>query len=192
MSFQRGIQELLDKGAGAEELAAYTLAQCKEAEFVIPPKDSNVIFVIDGKEFYVEDTMVAYLLHKGDVFCSECEDVGENGINPTTGIFVNCGDTFAYACSDAEPLPMAEIPVLYKLVRKSLMFGSTIWTMKRRNLKPINPLVERLKKEGLWDEELEALPENRWEFNYANYAAKKEAENNVDKMTFDDIVSLYD
>lgn len=81
------------------------------------------------------------------------------------GLFVNCSDTFYYACADAEPIP----PVgfgddkvfweLYDLVRLYGGIGSVKWCAIRRNTRPLRKYLDLIRDEGLWCERMEALSE---------------------------------
>lgn len=84
----------------------------------------------------------------------------------TTCIYVNCGDTFHYACADAECVTSSdgdedsEIIKLYKYCSENWKFGSTKFCALKRNMKPLPQIVEMMKNDNFWDDELENLPEN--------------------------------
>lgn len=81
------------------------------------------------------------------------------------GLFVNCSDTFYYACADAEPIP----PVgfgndeifweLYDLVRLHGGIGAIKWCAIRRNARPLKKYLDQIRDEGIWCERMEILPE---------------------------------
>lgn len=86
----------------------------------------------------------------------------------TTCVYVNCGDTFAYACADSECLSSSdgdlnsEIYSLYKMCIENYKYGSIKWCSIKRNLKPIKPHVEGMKEQGFWDKDMETLRDNKW------------------------------
>jgi len=85
----------------------------------------------------------------------------ESSVNPpeaTTCIWVNCSDFFAWGCADAEPVLPNELGDLYRASKEK--HGVTKWCCKRRNLKPQKPIRDRMKKAGVWDDEMEALEDN--------------------------------
>lgn len=76
----------------------------------------------------------------------------------TVVLFVNCNDLFYWGCADAEDLPLGEVQNLLKMHFKNPRWGSDKWCCLRRGLRPQIPVIEQMKKEGAWDDELEALP----------------------------------
>lgn len=84
-------------------------------------------------------------------------DTGKGALEgPTTALFVNCNDVFAWGCADAEALPYDEILPLYRASRKN--WGATKWCCLRRKQRPQAPVEADMRRAGAWDEELEALP----------------------------------
>ena len=71
-------------------------------------------------------------------------------------IWVNCNDLFAWACADAEPLPLSELPAVYAEWKAT--GDLTTWACKRRGLRPQAPIEKRMRERGEWNDELEALP----------------------------------
>lgn len=58
---------------------------------------------------------------------------------------------------------------LYDLLRLHLedkRWGSTKWICFKCNKQPQYPIIRDMKKEGAWDEKMEALPENPWNEPY--------------------------
>lgn len=74
-------------------------------------------------------------------------------------VWVNCNDIFAWACADAEPLPMEEIRGLYEAWKADKRNGVLLWSCRRRGMRPQDALVTRMKKAGDWTPDFEALPE---------------------------------
>lgn len=65
-------------------------------------------------------------------------------------VSVNCGDTFAYACADAEELVHDELEDFFAYYVKDTTYGPTIWCMLKRKELPISPVLEQVKKSPIW------------------------------------------
>lgn len=76
------------------------------------------------------------------------------------GLFVNCNDIFAWACSDAERLPYDGIQSLYDMWLEDKSWGPAKWCAIQRNQKPQGPVIDAMKKAGVWDERMKALGNN--------------------------------
>lgn len=74
-----------------------------------------------------------------------------------TSLSVNCSDTFSYACADAEELLYEELEELYQHVIKDPIWGSTVWCIKKRKLKPISEIFNELTENPIWKDELYQL-----------------------------------
>lgn len=74
-------------------------------------------------------------------------------------MLLNCNDTFAYACGDAEDISIDEIPAFLEQT-KDTKYGYVAWIAKKRNEKPVVEYQEWMAKAGEWTSQLEALPEN--------------------------------
>lgn len=78
-------------------------------------------------------------------------------------LMVNCSDVFAWGCADAEDIPCLgfndeeEKPFweLYELVRKNPKWGSTQWTILKRQLRPQLAVEKLLKEDNSWLPEFE-------------------------------------
>lgn len=144
----------------------------------IDVSDQNVFFKMsDGEEVCNEELALAILLNEEILFCNERHtamkpikvkdgkflppnpnDPWEVTNESTTVLYVNCNDLFYWGTADAESLPNDEIGKLYKMWKKDGAYGVDKWCCLRRGLRPQVPIVERMKKDGFWDDELEALP----------------------------------
>ncbi len=109
------------------------------------------------KEVFEKEALI-YLLQKGYVF--PIWDKNEDG----TRICINCNDLFVIGCADLEPLPYDEIINLYKGVINETDKGWFVdkWVCKRRNLQPCYSVIERMKTDGVWDDEMEKLNVNNY------------------------------
>lgn len=139
------------------------------------PEDP-MFYEIDGKEYCREEQCLAQLLIDEVLFCNEREtverpykvvdgkllnDEDNHTIEveeSTTILFVNCNDLFYWGTADAERLPNSEIGRLYKMHMADKKHGSSKWCCFRRGLRPQVPIVEMMKKDGVWDEAMELLP----------------------------------
>jgi hypothetical protein len=71
--------------------------------------------------------------------------------------YVLCSDTFAYACADGEDISDAkDFQRLFEMWEADKRNGAVRWCILRRRCRPIEPVVERMKREGAWDDVLEA------------------------------------
>lgn len=70
---------------------------------------------------------------------------------------VICSDTFGYACADAEELLYEDLEELYQHVIKDPIWGSTVWCIKKRKLKPIPEIFNKLIEDVIWKDELHQL-----------------------------------
>lgn len=122
------------------------------------PRDWPVLDLLD-----VNDALIA-LIHLGVIVLLRACDA--DGSGSTIGLYVDCSDIFHYATADAEPLPLVgfkdewdqEVIRLYDLVRGDPKWGSVCWCCFRRNRRPVGRVVERMRDDGVWSDELESLP----------------------------------
>lgn len=115
----------------------------------------------DTQEFE-EEMALALLLANGVVFLNslwwekECPERIQNAI----AVAVNCNDIFAWACADAEQLPYDQIETLYRMWKADERWGPAKWCCLKRKEKPQKPVIDAMKKDGAWDEQMEALGKN--------------------------------
>lgn len=64
---------------------------------------------------------------------------------------VNCSDTFAWGCSDAEGMTYDDIEDVYKHWLKDPVSGGDVWCMKKRRELPQEPVAKHIAKAGIWD-----------------------------------------
>jgi hypothetical protein len=123
--------------------------------------EENIFFDVDGKEYCVEEMALERLLKDEVLFANEREVFyGGKSAGHTVVLYVNCNDVFAWGCADAENLPFEEIGNLYKMHVASPGWGSVKWCCKQRKQKPQKPVEAEMRKDGVWDEMMESLPEN--------------------------------
>jgi hypothetical protein len=82
-------------------------------------------------------------------------------------LIINCNDEFIWGCGDEEEVLMEELDEFYKMwsVDKCNAYSSNsmLWVCRKRKMKPQNPIVDDMKKAGLWTAEWEALPDNEFD-----------------------------
>lgn len=87
----------------------------------------------------------------------------------TAAIFVNASDIFAWGSADGEPIktadgdPGSEIIALYKCWKENEQWGFAKWLCLKRNEQPQRPVKEKMIESGVWNDQLEALPENYYD-----------------------------
>ena len=120
----------------------------------------------DWDEFDDNRALAVFLIEEivflsGSDYLSPFKPRGEDPdklCRPTCAPLVICNDQFYWACADCEPLPASEIESLYKMWKADPRWGVTKWCCRSRNMRPQIPIVNDMKKEGVWDDELESLP----------------------------------
>lgn len=124
--------------------------------------EEELFIEIDGKMYCDKEAALAILLYDEILFANGREYLHPNGKNAgsTTVLFVICNDLFAWATSDAEKLPCKEIENLYKMYKKDKKWGASKWCCIQRNTQPQKPIIDEMKKDGVWDKIMEALPKN--------------------------------
>lgn len=85
--------------------------------------------------------------------------MSDEGAFLAIGVFVSCNDLFYWACADSEDINFGEVEDLYRHYLNDNKWGSWIWCCKHRKLQPQVPVKADMIKDGVWTDELEALPE---------------------------------
>jgi hypothetical protein len=99
-----------------------------EKELLFPPNE--VVYEYEGERMCSEELALAQLLADDVLLPFQLKD--SRGA-PTTALFVNTSDDFAWACADCEPLPNDEIPNLYSMHVADRTWGALRWACLRRN-----------------------------------------------------------
>lgn len=129
---------------------------------------------------FEEEGALAHLLMNGVCYLNNFwyEKTWPAEAQTCINVFVSCGDTFAYACADAERLPFDQIETLYRMWRKDPRLGVTAWCVMRRKERPISP-VEKYLREAGYDVDSWLLAENTTNAEvqaaFAHAAAKSRA-----------------
>ena len=120
------------------------------------PKDVNLII------FFDEEAALIKLLQEEVCFFGSFwhpdKHMKEKGAYLGIGVFVNCNDLFYWACADGESLDDSDVEYLYRCYLTNNNWGGSIWACKKRNLQPQVPMKKDMIKDGVWTDELEALP----------------------------------
>lgn len=111
---------------------------------------TEMFFTVDGKEYCNKEAALSKLLADDILF------VNENA--GTVALYVLANDLFWWATGDGLELPEDEIGTLYKMHMAEPNWGSVKWCCRQRKLRPQIPIVEKMKADGAWDAEMEALP----------------------------------
>jgi hypothetical protein len=109
----------------------------------------------DGTEYCHEELALSILLREGKLFCN----TGKFQEDETVVLFVNCNDLFYWGTADAEHFTTEDISELYKMWEKDNLWGTDKWCCKHRNLQPQVPVKEDMKKQGVWEDWMDKLPE---------------------------------
>lgn len=104
-------------------------------------------------DYFDESVALADMLWSGEVISV----MGIAAGDPTLALLLNCSDTFAWGCADAEPITLEDLPALYTAWQTGV-YGTTSWVCKKRGRRPQAPLEKRMREAGAWDDEMEALP----------------------------------
>lgn len=173
---------LIAQQRGPDQLAfdnAKALADCIRAIVEHGPiyNLENICFPYTGAdgsqcEGFDENAALGCLLLGDVVFCNERKYVEIDGTaeRSTTVIFANCNDVFVWAYADGEELLNDDIKPLFLAWHADKIFGPTRWVCIKRQEKPQSPIVKDMKKAGVWDDVMEALPDNTMDAYYKNKA----------------------
>jgi hypothetical protein len=88
-------------------------------------------------------------------------------------LYVLCNDLFAWALADAEEFGGTDVEDIYKFYKQLGHIGVSKWCCIHRNMKPQRPYIEMMKKqEGVWDDQMENLPDNYYDTARAKNATQ--------------------
>lgn len=130
---------------------------------------------IDGKKIPAASAMVAKLLDEDVLFVNSRPYANENGVlcGKTLTLYLNCSDVFAWAYSDAIDITLDELPHLFELYEQNPLCGPIVWACKKRSEKPQRSIIQWLKLKGGWNDELENLPDNKYDLLLKHKNEKK-------------------
>lgn len=112
----------------------------------------------DGEEWFAYDNAVMILLAESILF------VGLGALDKKSlELFVSANDIFAWGCADSEPTNVHELQDLVMYWFSDPDWGLIKWCCIHRNEQPQYPIKRDMKTAGVWDEDMESLPENSFE-----------------------------
>lgn len=76
----------------------------------------------------------------------------------TIVLFLSCNDLWSYATADAIEVAHGDIEPLYQAWRQGSYVGVMQWACVKVGLRPLAPLEEKWRREGLWTPALDVLP----------------------------------
>ena len=119
--------------------------------------DMNSLIKLVGEgDMFDENHAIGHLLREQWIFVA-----WKN--SQELSLAVNCNDIFAWGCADAEDLPRDQLENLWKEYLADPKTGYIKWCCKQRNEKPQKPVVDWMKEEGTWTNDLYKLPENHYD-----------------------------
>lgn len=125
---------------------------------------------------FEKEKALARLLAEDVIFLNDHwrEDDWPESARKSTSLTVICSDIFAWGCSDAETIHYEDIQGVYDAWIANREWGPSKWCAIKRNLKPQAPVIEAMKKAGVWDESMDALEDNQDTLESApfDYAAR--------------------
>jgi hypothetical protein len=113
-----------------------------------------------GESWFLEDSAVVELLAADVLFVNSRKYLNLDGTTApeTLVLFVRLNDVFAWACSDAECVSLAELPALYDTWKARGDVGVEQWACLKRQMRPQYCVEQEWRRDGQWTEALEALP----------------------------------
>ena len=112
---------------------------------------------------FEKEKALARLLAEDVIFLNDHwrEDDWPESARKSPSLNVICNDVFAWGCSDAETIYYDDIQGVYDAWIANREWGPSKWCAIKRNLKPQAPVIEAMKKAGVWDESMDALEDNQ-------------------------------
>jgi hypothetical protein len=98
------------------------------------------------------DAALAIMLLNEAVFTSEHRHSGGGrGHDGATALHVTCNDVFMWGCADLEEMAHDRIDEVYGFWEKDPRWGTAVWCMIQRRELPQRPVLDRIRKAGIWD-----------------------------------------
>ncbi len=117
--------------------------------------DDEEVYLIglDGTRHFIEEYALSVLLREQVLMMSY-------GDREICELMVVCNDLFYWGTADCEPLPYQDLEELYKAYKSKDIYAVSKWCCFKRNLQPQVSVIEKMKEEGSWTEEMEQLEKN--------------------------------
>jgi hypothetical protein len=77
--------------------------------------------------------------------------VGDEVPPEATALFATCNDVFMWGCSDLEEMRHDQIAEVYGFWEKDPTWGTAVWCMIQRRELAQRPVLERIRKAGIWN-----------------------------------------
>jgi len=68
-----------------------------------------------------------------------------------TSLYVTCNDVFMWGCADLEEMAHDRIAEVYGFWERDPKWGTAVWCMIQRRELPQRPVLDRIRKAGVWD-----------------------------------------
>jgi hypothetical protein len=103
-------------------------------------------------EVQTDAALAIMLLNEAVFTCPVRTASDKEGEDPTgTFLFVTCNDVFMWGCSDLEEMRHDQIAKVYDHWERDPQWGTAVWCMIQRRQLPQRPVLERIRKAGIWD-----------------------------------------
>lgn len=101
----------------------------------------------------MHDDILKILLDTGDLFVSSNWGNTHWPVDAqrTFSFALNMNDTFAYASADCQEMYFDQLEEVYAYWLAGGGTGLMVWSMKERGEWPIQPVLERIRRGGVWD-----------------------------------------
>ena len=124
----------------------------------IVPRD-RIVQHRDGTDHFDTELILAQLLLDGT--CVMDDGLFDN--DSTICALVSCNDLFMWGCGDYEPVRYSQLPELYEIHMADRVWSSDKWCILQRKFFPQPPVLEAMKRAGVWDLDESLLKANNAE-----------------------------
>ena len=98
------------------------------------------------------DAALAIMLLNEAIFTNAHRSSGGTAADGNaTALYVTCNDVFMWGCADLEAMAHDRIAEVYGFWERDPRWGTAVWCMIRRRELPQRPVLERIRKAGIWD-----------------------------------------
>lgn len=122
----------------------------------------------NGERVMVEDNALDYLEERLEFFKIPVKAKINDIETEVIALAINMNDVFYWACGDLEFFSFSDIEDIFSKCfdknGKYNRFGDMKWCCLKRGMRPQHEWIKMIKKEGLWDDEWESIPEREIDF----------------------------